>query len=241
MSPKTCCLLVLLFCWLPQNQVEASSPSSDLCGRLCQPSSSQASQELAEKATPVLQQFFRAEKLSGWVWGSVGLVSAGVGVGLVLMESPILQGMAYPMMIIGGLQLVYGVILLAASDGRAQRALQQMRASPGSFLTKEAARIKKNTFLFSLIEWFEIIVATTGFGLVAGGMMGGMPLVAGVGLGLMLKGLTMFALDSQAHQRYSQQHKLLQRLLPSLTLSPSAYDREQGRTLRIGLAWSGRF
>lgn len=242
MSPKFCLGLSLLLCCLVQTHASASSVRTSLCVESCskQPSAG-VSKSALSNATQAVSSFFQAEKLSGWAWGTVGLVSAGAGVGLFFAESPLLKGMSYPMMIIGGVQLIYGIILLSFSGRRSARALQQLQSNPSGFLTKEAERIRRNAFLFSLIEWFEIIVAATGVGLVTGGMIGGMPIVAGVGLGLMLKGITMFALDSQAHQRYSKHYKVLKALLPSLTVSPSAEHRIHGRSIRVGLAWSGHF
>ena len=237
-------LLLCLGLFSAASEANASFPLPDsTCAFLCASPTGKAftKSALVSEVLPLMKSFYQEEKLSGLGWGGVGLVSAGVGTGFFFAQSQFLQGMAYPLVIIGGIQIIYGIFLLAASDGRIAKFSKEINQDPYAYVERTTKQLKRQVFLFTLIGWFELLVSTAGIGMVAGGMVANMPVVAGVGLGLLIKGVTMYILDLQARVRYDRQQNNLARYLPSLQLSPSAYDPVQGQTLRIGLVWSGRF
>src|SRR4051812_48919862 len=69
-------------------------------------------------ATPVgdaMHDYFAGEKRSGWLWGSVGLFAIGTGSALLFQKTPLTRGMAYPILAVGAVQTLAGVVLLVST------------------------------------------------------------------------------------------------------------------------------
>jgi hypothetical protein len=139
-----------------------------------------------------------AEYAMNGAFVGVGAASLGVGGWALTRDDPFTQGMGYPLVAVGGVQLAVGAVYLALTPGVHRRGRATLRADVARYRAEEGARIDGVVRLF---PWFlgadGAAVASGGVAL-AIGLADGDARLAGVGVGLLAAGALQLALDATA-------------------------------------------
>jgi hypothetical protein len=166
----------------------------------------------AREAVRPAVEYFRGEFVQGFAWTGVGLASIGGGVVLVTRDDDFARGAGYPMIGVGAIQLIAGVVSFISPPLRAARAASAVREGRGeAVIAGERKRIRRVNRGFRVLEMTELAL------LFGGGATAGIayvydrPTLTGVGLGIAVEATAMFVLDWFAHRRAVRyQHALEQ-------------------------------
>lgn len=153
-----------------------------------------------------MHSYFDGEKSSGYLWGSVGLVTASTGGFLLTRKTPITRGAAYPLLAIGAIQTIIGGVLLFGTNARVEKLDAKLAENPRVFRDDELARIRGVNRTFVILEIVEAVMIVGGTTLA----IAGRDTWRGVGIGLAISGATMLGLDALAHARGSRYERALE-------------------------------
>jgi hypothetical protein len=147
-----------------------------------------------------LIRYFAGEKASAWFWGGAGLVAVGLAIA-VWRAVPVYRAMAVPLLIFGVIQVGLAAGLALRTDGRVAKMQHQLTADPAAFRSAEITRIRGINTFFKIVECVELALIVTGAALALMNGRGPKPTLFAVGLGLLLAGASMLALDLAAERR----------------------------------------
>lgn len=143
-----------------------------------------------------LDRYLSAEYVMNGAFVGVGAANLSVGAWALTREDPFTQGMAPPLLAVGGVQLTVGAVYLALTPGLGRRSHARLALDPEGYRREERARIEG---VIGLFPWF---LAADGAALLAGAVSFGVGVandddyVTGVGAGLLVSAPIQLALDA---------------------------------------------
>lgn len=179
-----------------------------------------------------MHDYFRKEKRGGAVLMGIGAPAVALGGGLLAQDRPLFRGFAYPVLIIGAVELAGGLLFYLRTDAQVRKLEAGFRSSPVETQTAERRRMRRVNLQFALIEGFELTLLLGGVAMaVAGGALSPQTLsidnketLIGVGLGIALESAGLLTFDLFASRRAHAFTRSLERVLISAspTMAPSA-------------------
>lgn len=190
--------------WLAPGVVRADEPEGSL-----------STEGLREE----LHRYFRAEKRGGAVLSGMGAPAVALGGGLLAQDRELWRGFAYPVLVIGALELIGGVIFYARTDRQVALLDRGLSTRPRGTRDAELGRMRRVNLQFSLLEGLEVTLLVGGVVLAAAGAAARSETTIGVGLGLSLQSAALLTFDLFAARRAHRYTDSLARL--QLTAGPS--------------------
>jgi hypothetical protein len=170
-----------------------------------------------------MHDYFAGEKRSGWLWGSVGLFAIGTGSALLVQKTPFTRGMAYPILTVGAIQTLAGVVLLVGTDSRVAKLDDRLaHESSATVRDDELARIQRTNATFLVLEIVEAALIAGGATLAIVSHQKGSDVWTGVGVGLAIQGAAMLGLDALAASRAHRYESRLSELSIGVASGPSS-------------------
>jgi hypothetical protein len=178
-----------------------------------------------------MHAYFVGEKDQGYFWGGVGALALSAGGYLLTRKTDFARGMAYPLMVVGVIQLAAGVVLFLRTDAQITALDTSLASSARRFRDAELERIRRVNRTFLILEIAEATLIAGGIGLAGVGASRGNDTMKGVGLGLVMQATAMLALDGVASHRAHVYQSALERF--DVAVAPD----QRGATIVLG----GRF
>lgn len=174
-----------------------------------------------------MRAYLEGEKAQGSWWTGVGLMGVGASVAALTQRTSFARGMAYPLGIVGIIQMAYGIGAIARADGVIAKNHQAIAEDAAGFQKTELARIRRSGTGYLIIEIVEGVLIAGGTVLAIVGASTDSDSLKGVGVGLAIQGAAMLTLDGVAHARASRYQNALERFrvaaLPSANGRPGAF------------------
>jgi len=146
-----------------------------------------------------MTEYFAGEKRGGLTLVGMGVVGVGAGGGLLASSSTtgdVGEGMAYPLLAMGGIHVAAGVFVYIASRGREAK----LPRSPG-WVEGERTRMKGVSKQFIALEVVEVVLIAGGLTMAGIGHSTERPRLEGIGYGLAIEAAATLAFDVGAARR----------------------------------------
>jgi membrane-anchored protein YejM (alkaline phosphatase superfamily) len=147
-----------------------------------------------------MNSYFTAEKQESFIFMAVGLVAIALSIWL-WMNDHRLKSMAYPLVIIGVMQLVVGSTVYLRTDLQVSTLTAQLQQNPESFQRDETSRMHTVMKNFSMYKMIEMLLLITGLAMIAFWQRN--DIAAGIGVGFVLQAAITLTLDIFAETRGS--------------------------------------
>ncbi len=177
---------------------------------------------LAAPAQPVsaLQQdmhdYFRAELRGGIVLVAMGAPAVALGGALLVHDSALWRGAAYPLLVLGGLELLGGIFFAARTPAQVRKLDAGLAKDPLAAQAAELARMRRVNRQFTAIQVLEVVLMTGGVVTAAVASAYKQDTLAGAGLGIAAEATGLLLFDIFAARRALRFTESLERpLLPT--------------------------
>ena len=147
-----------------------------------------------------MNSYFSAEKQESIIFMTVGLVAIALSI-WIWMNDHRLKSMAYPLVIIGLMQLVVGSAVYLRTDLQASTLTTQLQENPESFQRDEISRMQTVMKNFSIYKMIEMLLLITGLAMIAFWQRNDIAAGIGIGIGLILQAAITLVLDIFAETR----------------------------------------
>lgn len=147
-----------------------------------------------------IRSYFEAEKSATMLFIIIGIIAIAAGIVFFFLKPKVFMGAAFPLILIGIVQLVVGYSVYSRTDKQVSDVIYSYDMNPDYFKTKELPRMEvlaKNFTVYKSIEVVCIIIAIA----LLWFNYGKQNIWLGVGAGLLLQGLIVFAGDLFAAHR----------------------------------------
>jgi hypothetical protein len=159
-----------------------------------------------------LTAYFTAERHGGLLLVALAIASFAVAGWLLATRHPI-AAMAWPLLVLGALELVVGITVAARTPAQVATLDAALRGDRASAVAREVARMGRINGTFELLKKVEIAVVVAGL---AFAVVRPAPATLGaIGLGLALQGAVLLVFDTFAHHRAERYVQWLIALPPS--------------------------
>lgn len=148
-----------------------------------------------------MHDYFRAELRGGIVLMAMGAPAVALGGGLLTHDSALWRGVAYPLLVIGGLELLGGLFFAARTPAQVRKLDAGLGHSPQAAQAAELARMRRVNKQFTAIQVFEVVLMAGGIVTAAVGSAYKQDTVTGVGLGLSTEAAGLLLFDIFAARR----------------------------------------
>ena len=145
-----------------------------------------------------LSSYFAAEKQESVIFISVGILAIAVSIWLWI-NGHRLKSMAYPLVIIGLMQMVVGSTIFFRTDSQVSALSTQLQQNPTAMRVEESARMETVMKNFSIYKTIEMLLLIMGVGMIA--FFQRHDVAAGIGVGLVLQAAFTLTLDIFAETR----------------------------------------
>ena len=145
-----------------------------------------------------MARYFAGERAESALLLLCAAAAAALSGWLVAVRSPY-RAMAWPLLLIGLVQLVVGATIFLRTRAQAARLAERLRSSPSTYKTEETSRMRRVQRRFVLYKRIEIVLLA--LGLAFASVEGYGRTLYAVGMGLMLEAGLMLALDLVAERR----------------------------------------
>jgi hypothetical protein len=156
-----------------------------------------------------LGSFFAAEKQESVIFISVGILAIAVSIWLWI-NGHRLKSMAYPLVIIGLMQMAVGSTIFFRTDSQVSALSTQLQQNPIAMRVEESARMEAVMKNFSIYKAIEMILLITGVGIII--FLQQKDVAAGIGIGLILQSAITLTLDIFAEARSADYMSALDRV-----------------------------
>jgi hypothetical protein len=112
-----------------------------------------------------LSNYFAAEKQESVIFISVGILAIAVSIWLWI-NGHRLKSMAYPLVIIGLMQMVVGSTIFFRTDSQVSALSTQLQQNPTAMRVEESARMETVMKNFSIYKAIEMMLLITGVGII---------------------------------------------------------------------------
>lgn len=151
---------------------------------------------------PFIQTYFTEEKIESLffiVIGSVAIILAIVF--LCIIKYSFFKGMAYPLLLIGLIQVIVGSNIYMRTPQDIERVEKIIRNQTQYLQTTEILRVKNVLQNFTIYKWIEITLIILGVILILIFYKSQQPFWKGLGLGLLIQTCIILSLDIIAEHR----------------------------------------
>jgi hypothetical protein len=145
-----------------------------------------------------MNSYFVAEKQESVIFMAVGLLAIGLSVWL-WMNGHRLKSMAFPLVVIGLMQMVVGGTVYLRTDSQVSTLIAQLQVNPAAAKAAETTRMQTVMKNFSIYKSIEMLLLIIGLGMIAFAQRHDM--AAGIGVGLVLQAAFTLTLDLFAEAR----------------------------------------
>jgi len=145
-----------------------------------------------------LSSYFVGEKQESVIFIAVSLLAIGLSVWL-WMNGHRLKSMAYPLVVIGLMQMVVGGTVYFRTDAQVSTLSAQLQLNPAALKAEETTRMQTVMDNFSVYKAIEMLLLIVGVGMIA--FLQRHDMAAGIGVGLVLQAAFTLALDIFAEAR----------------------------------------
>lgn len=156
-----------------------------------------------------LGSYFAAEKQESVIFISVGILAIVVSIWLWI-NGHRLKSMAYPLVIIGLMQMAVGSTIFFRTDSQVSALSTQLQQNPTAMRVEESARMETVMKNFSIYKAIEMILLITGVGIII--FLQQKDVAAGIGIGLILQSAITLTLDIFAEARSADYMSALDRV-----------------------------
>ena len=156
-----------------------------------------------------LGSFFAAEKQESVIFISVGILAIAVSIWLWI-NGHRLKSMAYPLVIIGLMQMAVGSTIFFRTDSQVSALSTQLQQNPTAMRVEESARMETVMKNFSIYKAIEMILLITGVGIII--FLQQKDVAAVIGIGLILQSAITLTLDIFAEARSADYMSALDRV-----------------------------
>lgn len=156
-----------------------------------------------------LGSYFAAEKQESVIFISVGILAIAVSIWLWI-NGHRLKSMAYPLVIIGLMQMAVGSTIFFRTDSQVSALSTQLQQNPIAMRVEESARMEAVMKNFSIYKAIEMILLITGVGIII--FLQQKDVAAGIGIGLILQSAITLTLDIFAEARSADYMSALDRV-----------------------------
>lgn len=156
-----------------------------------------------------LGSYFAAEKQESVIFISVGILAIAVSIWLWI-NGHRLKSMAYPLVIIGLMQMAVGSTIFFRTDSQVSALSTQLQQNPTAMRVEESARMETVMKNFSIYKAIEMILLITGVGIII--FLQQKDVAAGIGIGLILQSAITLTLDIFAEARSADYMSALDRV-----------------------------
>jgi hypothetical protein len=156
-----------------------------------------------------LSNYFAAEKQESVIFISVGILAIAVSIWLWI-NGHRLKSMAYPLVIIGLMQMVVGSTIFFRTDSQVSALSTQLQQNPTAMRVEESARMETVMKNFSIYKAIEMMLLITGVGIII--FLQQKDMAAGIGVGLILQSAITLTLDIFAEARGADYMSALDRV-----------------------------
>lgn len=148
-----------------------------------------------------LRRYFAGEK-NGGIWlMSVGAPAAVAGAGLLAHPGEYYRGLAYPLLALGAVEFLGGLIFYLNTNRRVPRLVGQLGSQPKQFQAAELLRMRRVNRELSLLTAVEITLIVASGALTTVGALRGLDTLSGVGTGILIESTVLFIYDQLAARR----------------------------------------
>jgi hypothetical protein len=198
---------------------------------LLAPESARANE--VESSRAAAERYFRSENLYNGLYVAVGSTNAAIGAALVTRDDSGVRAAGYPLIAVGGIQLVVGVVYLALTPGWRRDAFHALALGHQRFLTSQRERIRSVERGFLYYELIDGAAAATGFGIGLAGAIKQNDVLAGVGTGLGTVAFAQLTMDLITHEVAKHYLAELERPTAKGAVPGSVRARPKGLGLRL--------
>jgi hypothetical protein len=155
---------------------------------------------MSEHPTQFIAHYFRAERAESYVFIAIGVAAILLAVfSWWQWRDAIWRGLAIPLIGVGLIQVVVGSTVLTRAQTQITTLTTQAMSDRAQFRSDEGVRMKKVNDNFVVYRWIEIAFVVAGLALIL--TMRHREFLLGLGIGLLLQGAIMLALDQFAERR----------------------------------------
>jgi hypothetical protein len=145
-----------------------------------------------------MNSYFVAEKQESVIFIAVGLLALAISVWL-WVNGHRLKSMAYPLVVIGLMQIVVGGTVYLRTDLQVSTLSAQLQLNPSVLKAEETTRMQTVMKNFSIYKGIEMLLLIIGVGMIA--FLQRHDMAAGIGVGLVLQAALTLTLDLFAEAR----------------------------------------
>jgi hypothetical protein len=156
-----------------------------------------------------MSNYFVAEKQESVIFIAVGLLAICLS-GWLWMNGHRLKSMAYPLVIIGLMQMVVGGSVYLRTDSQVSTLSTQLQLMPAELKAEESTRMQSVMKKFSIYKAIEIMLLIVGVGMIA--FLQRNDMAIGIGVGLVLQAAFTLTLDLFAEARGAEYLSAIQRI-----------------------------
>ena len=149
-------------------------------------------------AFPELTAYFTAEKQGGLLLVALAAASFALG-GWLLATKHLFSAMAWPLLVLGGLELVIGITVAGRAGSQVAAIEAGLRDTRAATITGEVERMARINGTFELLKKVEVALVVVG--LVLAVARPAPATLGAIGLGLALQCVVLLVFDTFAHHR----------------------------------------
>jgi hypothetical protein len=157
--------------------------------------------ETPAEAKAIMQDYFDGEKTGGYVLVGMGIAGVASGTFLLRAHCEVRQGMAYPLLAAGALQLAAGVYIGIASDNRIDKFGKEIDRDGQAWTVRERDRMDGVQTQFTVLKLVEIGLVAGGAGLAYYGYKKRHLRLEGAGIGIAIEAAATLLFDIWASRR----------------------------------------
>lgn len=149
-----------------------------------------------------MHDYFDGETTAAWFALGVGtLALGGATYGLAFSDNRYLEGAAWPVGIVGLIEVAAGLVLLLRTPGQVEDLDAQLDSDPEAYRAEELERMEGVNDQFDILAIAEIALMAIGVGITTWGLLDDEPFAVGLGIGMTAQFLLGFLFDLNAAAR----------------------------------------
>ena len=149
-----------------------------------------------------IKNYFTQEKIESLFFIFIGIVAISFSlINWFIIKYSFYKGLAYPLLIIGIIQLSVGTVVFIRTPEDIARVEHIVKAERSKINTEELPRMKKVIQNFTIYKWIELALILVGISLFFLCKNSNVRFWKGLGLGLMIQASLMLTIDTVAENR----------------------------------------
>jgi hypothetical protein len=157
--------------------------------------------ETPAEAKAIMRDYFDGEKTGGYVLVGMGIAGVASGTFLLKADCEVRQGMSYPLLAAGALQLAAGVYIGVASDNRIADFGKEIDRDGQAWTLRERDRMDGVQTQFTVLKLVELGLVAGGAGLAYYGYRTRRLRLEGAGIGIAIEAAATLLFDIWASRR----------------------------------------